>query len=86
MPLPEMWSRSRSNRPADRRHQPRPAAIVLQIEVTGRTVVASIAIAIAALQRIVRIGVDVILTSDAVPIAPSRAPPDDPTSELDFGA
>ena len=26
------------------------------------------------------------LTSDAVPIAPSRAPPDEPVSEFDFGA
>jgi hypothetical protein len=26
------------------------------------------------------------LTSDAVPIAPARAPPDDPVSELEFGA
>ena len=26
------------------------------------------------------------LTSDLVPIAPARAPPDDPVSELEFGA
>ena len=26
------------------------------------------------------------LTSDAVPIAPARAPPDDPVSELEFGS
>ena len=26
------------------------------------------------------------LTSAVVPIAPARAPPDDPASELDFGA